>query len=81
VITVAYAAAQTQTEHRRLVVNDDPYREFEEALTDKLTETEYSLARVSRLAKARAAVDQFDPRYIDAVNRAFSVFNAPRQMR
>ena len=60
----------------------DPYREFEEALTDVLTETAYNLSRRTRFANARAAVDQNDHRYIEAVNRAFSItFNqGPRQM-
>jgi hypothetical protein len=63
-------------------MSDDEYREFEEALTDVLTETAYSLRRRTRLANARAAVDQHDPRYIEAVNRAFlMVLNqGPRQM-
>jgi hypothetical protein len=52
---------------------DDEYSEFEEALRAKLTETEYSLKRVTRLAKARAAVDRADPRYFEAVERAFAV--------
>jgi hypothetical protein len=40
-------------------MSNDEYREFEEALTDVLTETAYSLRR---LANARAAVDQHGPR-------------------
>ena len=59
-------------------MNDDPYREFEDALTDVLTETAYSLSRRTRLANARAAVDQNDPRYIEAVNRAFLMNSQPR---
>jgi len=64
------------------IVNDDPYREFEEALTDVLTETAYNLSRRTRLANARAAVDQNDHRYIEAVNRAFlmTLNQGPRQM-
>ena len=60
----------------------DPYREFEEALTDVLTETAYNLSRRTRLANARAAVDQNDHRYIEAVNRAFlmTLNQGPRQM-
>ena len=46
------------------IVNDDPYREFEEALTDVLTETAYHPSRRARLANARAAVDQNDHRSI-----------------
>ena len=63
-------------------MNDDPYREFEEALTDVLTETVYNLSRRTRLANARAAVDQNDPRYIETVNRAFLIIlnQGPRQM-
>ena len=52
-------------------MNDDPFREFEDALTDVLTETAYNLSR--RVDNARAAVDQNDPRYIEAVNRGFSM--------
>ncbi len=63
-------------------MNDDPYREFEEALTDVLTETVYNLSRRTRLANARAAVDHNDPRYIETVNRAFlmTLNQGPRQM-
>jgi hypothetical protein len=54
-------------------MNDDArlYREFEEALTEVLAEKQYSLDRRTRLAKARAAVDNRDPRYVDAVDSAF----------
>jgi hypothetical protein len=55
--------------------DDAKYREFEEALTAKLAETDYDLKRVTRLAKARAAVDNTDPRYWEAVKRAFSVLD------
>ena len=51
------------------------YREFEEALSEKLAETEYSLKRVTRLAKARGLVDKTDPRYLEAVTRAFTVLD------
>ena len=63
------------------IVNDDPYREFEEALTDVLTETAYNLSRRVRW-NARAAVDQNDHRYIEPVNRAFlmTLNQGPRQM-
>ena len=54
-------------------MNDDAkYREFEEALTDVLAEKEYILKRRSRLATARGLVDRTDPRYWEAVDRAFS---------
>jgi len=54
-------------------LNDDAkYREFEEALTDVLAEKEYILKRRSRLATARGLVDRTDPRYWEAVERAFS---------
>jgi hypothetical protein len=54
-------------------LNDDAkYREFEEALTDVLAEKEYILKRRSRLATARELVDRTDPRYLEAVERAFS---------
>jgi hypothetical protein len=56
-------------------MNDDArlYREFEEALTEVLAEKQYSLDRRTRLAKARAAVDNRDPRYVDAVDSAFKL--------
>jgi hypothetical protein len=55
-------------------MNDDAkYREFEEALRDVLAEKEYILKRRSRLATARGLVDRTDPRYWEAVERAFSV--------
>ena len=62
------------------IVNDDPYRKFEEALTDVLTETAYNLSR--RVDNARAAVDQNAHRYIEAVDRAFLITlnQGPRQM-
>jgi hypothetical protein len=76
------AAAESRLRMGELIVNDDPFREFEDALTDVLTETAYSLSRRTRLANARAAVDQNDPRYIEAVNRAFlmTLNQGPRQM-
>jgi hypothetical protein len=43
----------------------------------KLAETEYSLTRVTRLANARAAVDRADPRYFEAVDRAFAALELP----
>jgi hypothetical protein len=52
---------------------DALYIEFEQALTEVLAEKEYSLNRRTRLAKARAAVDNQDPRYWQAVDRAFLV--------
>jgi hypothetical protein len=51
--------------------DDARYREFEQALGEVLAETEYSLKRRSRLASARALVDKTDPRYLQAVDRAF----------
>jgi hypothetical protein len=48
------------------------YREFEEALTDVLIEKHYSADRRARLSRARAAVNNRDPRYLKAVDRAFS---------
>jgi hypothetical protein len=53
--------------------DDTKYREFEDALTDVLAETHYSLDRRTRLAKARRSVDNRDPRYLEAVERAFLV--------
>ncbi len=54
-------------------MNDDAkYREFEKALTDVLAEKEYILKRRTRLATARGMVDRTDPRYLEAVARAFS---------
>jgi hypothetical protein len=52
--------------------DDAKYRDFEEALRTKLAETEYSLKRVTPLAKARPAVDRTDLRYFEAVERAFA---------
>jgi hypothetical protein len=62
---------------REMPMIDDAalYREFEEALTEVLAEKEYSLDRRTRLAKARAVVDNRDPRYREAVDRAFLVLN------
>ena len=52
--------------------NDEgPYREFEEALAAVLTEKEYDLDRRHRLAKARRSVNPDDPRYRQALERAF----------
>jgi hypothetical protein len=54
-------------------MNDDAkYREFKEALTDVLTEKEHILKRRSQLATAQGLVDRTDPRYWEAVERAFS---------
>jgi hypothetical protein len=54
-------------------MNDDAkYREFEEALTDVLSEKEHILKRRARLATARELVDRTDPRYWEAVERAFA---------
>jgi len=55
--------------------SDAAYVEFEEALANVLAEhpQKDGIARRSRLAKARAAVDQNDPRYLQAINRAFAV--------
>jgi hypothetical protein len=49
---------------------DDPYREFEEAMTDVLAEKQFGVARHTRLWKARGAVDRIDPRHKEAVYRA-----------
>ncbi len=51
-------------------MSDDPYREFEYALTDVLCETRYSATRRRRLKKARDAVDRNDPRDEQAIDRA-----------
>jgi hypothetical protein len=56
--------------------SNEPYLEFERALTDVLTEREYFLARRSRLARARAAADKNDPRYWEAVESAFSAIES-----
>lgn len=56
-----------------IVSDDQKYREFEDALADVLAETQYSLNRRTRLAKARASVDKADPRYREALDRAFLV--------
>jgi hypothetical protein len=53
-------------------VNDDPYREFEEALTDVLTETAYSLRRRNPIGERTRSRRPARPSlYIEAVNRAF----------
>jgi hypothetical protein len=57
------------------MADDAAYREFEEALRARLAETEPGLKRVSRLAKARGLVDKTDPRYLEAVTRAFTVLD------
>jgi hypothetical protein len=51
--------------------DDAAYREFEDALSAVLAETEYSVERRSRLAKARGFVNKQDRRYEEAVDRAF----------
>jgi len=48
---------------------DDPYHEFEEALTDVLCEEEFNLTRRRRLVRARERINQHDPRYVEAVKR------------
>jgi len=53
--------------------DDERYREFEEALTKLLAEKEYSLARRTRVAKARRGLHIDDPRYSEALDRAFLV--------
>lgn len=52
--------------------NDDsgPYREFAEALVNLIAERQDDQDRRSRLAKARALIDNRDPRYWQAVDRA-----------
>jgi hypothetical protein len=49
---------------------DDPYHEFEEALTDVLCEEEFNLTRRRRLVRARERINQHDERYVEAVKRA-----------
>jgi hypothetical protein len=53
-------------------MSDDDYRDFEDALAAVLLEGEFNPARRRRLQDARAKVDQNDPRYVAAVNRAFA---------
>ena len=50
-------------EHGTTALGDDRYREFEKALTDVLCAEKLILAQRPRLAKARAAIDDNDPRY------------------
>lgn len=49
---------------------DDPYHEFEEALTDILCEEEFDIIRRRRLVKARERISDHDPRYVLAAKRA-----------
>jgi hypothetical protein len=49
---------------------DAAYREFEEALTDVLCAEKFFLAQRSRLEKARAAINDSDPRYWLALRQA-----------
>ncbi len=42
--------------------DDVDYREFEQSLTDVLTESHFSHPRLARLWKARGAVNKVDPR-------------------
>ncbi len=51
-------------------MGDDAYCEFEEALTDVLCAEKFILAQRSRLAKARAAINDNDPRYWLALRHA-----------
>jgi hypothetical protein len=51
--------------------DDESYQEFEDALSAVLTETSYDPARRHRLAKARSKVKRNDPRYVQALDRAF----------
>ena len=55
----------------------DPYAEFENALTDLMTERDGFLTRRLKLAAARAHVDKADPRYLEAIEVAFSVLDSP----
>jgi len=58
-------------------MSDDPYAEFETALTDLLTERDRFLERRLRLAAARSGVSKDDPRYRQAVESALSVLDRP----
>ena len=57
-------------------MSDDPYAEFEIALTDLLTERDRFLERRLGLAAARSAITKDDPRYREAVESAFSVLDS-----
>ena len=58
-------------------MTDDPYAEFENALTDLLTERDRFLDRRLRLVAARARVNKKDPRYQEAVEGALAVLDSP----
>jgi len=55
-----------------MTLNDDAglYCEFGEALMDLIAERQDSPDRRSRLAKARALIDNRNPRYWEAIDRA-----------
>jgi hypothetical protein len=55
----------------------DPYAEFENALTDLMTERDGFLTRRLKLAAARARVDKANPRYLEAIEVAFAVLDSP----
>jgi ATP-dependent Zn protease len=55
---------------------NDPYAEFETALTDLLTERDGFLERRIILAAARSGLNKEDPRYREAVESAFSVLDS-----
>ena len=55
---------------------NDPYAEFETALTDLLTERDRFLERRLRLAAARSGLNKEDPRYLEAVESAFSLLDS-----
>ena len=55
----------------------DPYAEFENVLTDLMTERDGFLTRRLKVAAARARVDKGDPRYLAAIERAFAVLDSP----
>jgi hypothetical protein len=56
---------------------DELYTEFENALTDLMTERDGFLTRRLKLGAARARVNKNDPRYLKAVERAFAVLDSP----
>jgi hypothetical protein len=55
---------------------NDPYAEFETALTDLLTERDGFLERRIILAAARSAVNKEDPRYREALESSFSLLDS-----
>jgi hypothetical protein len=61
------------SEHGTTALGDDGYREFEKALTDVLCAEKLILAQRPRLAKARAAIDDNDPRYWLALRHRASI--------